>query len=236
MDKSLRYELASKFSKPTANINLNRYPRNTYDAGIKWIGINKGDKILKIGCGFGNYFEYYLKKTDKIVGIDISKNNIDYCKKRYKNKMTFLVKDADKKFDFQDNSFDIVVTADTIEHLYNRYNFIKEVYRVLKTGGKLIVITPNLVKLRNRIKVLLGEYPGTAGTRPDLEMYDGGHVNNFTFKTLRELGEQNGFKVIKEYGFGRFGRFHNVFRSLLSGSICMIFEKKGRKKGVLTSK
>ncbi len=225
MDKKQRYEIASAGSSKYEKIDLHRFPRNYYEASLKFSDIKNGDTLLKVGTGSGIPFKYFLKKTENIHAIDISENNIIECKKRYGDKINFVVGDMDKKTEFKDNQFDIIVSVDVIEHLENRYNPMVEFNRILKVGGRLMVVTPNLVKLRNRVGVLLGKYPHTAGTDLGTWMYDGGHLNLFTFDTLRELGEQTGFRVTKEYGYGRYGILHNIFRRLLSGSICIMFEK-----------
>lgn len=226
MDKKERYEKAAgDFKDRSEIINLNRYPRNTYEASINFADIKPSDCLLKIGTGMGFHFDYYLKKTKNIYALDISERNINFCKNKYGDKVKFEVHDIDERTNYKDETFDYIVGVDVIEHLHNRYNPMEEFHRILKPGGRLLIVTPNFIKLRNRIKFLFGKYPSTSTTVLQMRLYDGGHMQLFSFKTLRELGEQTGFKLVREYGFGRFGRIHNIFRSIMSGSICMIFKK-----------
>jgi len=97
-------------------------------------------KLLDIGCALGfflrfaeNYFETY--------GIDISSLAIKKAKTITPNSKLF-VQDAQLKYPFKDNFFDIVTSYDVIEHLSNPYGSLKESFRVLKTSGYLFLQTP----------------------------------------------------------------------------------------------
>lgn len=97
-------------------------------------------KLLDIGCALGfflrfaeNYFETY--------GIDISSFAIKKAKKITPNSKLF-VQDAQLKYPFKDNFFDIVTSYDVIEHLPDPYGSLNESFRVLKTSGYLFLQTP----------------------------------------------------------------------------------------------
>jgi|GEM_PF-1287775 len=97
--------------------------------------------ILEIGCGQG--FNSYLlskKKNNKVIGIDMSKENIDVSKKRYPG-VDFRVENSEK-INFCDNYFDEVYAIDVLEHVDNLDKVSDEITRILKIGGKLIVFVP----------------------------------------------------------------------------------------------
>jgi len=224
LTKKEQYDRANKFLKKKSKINLKGWPKNTHEAAIKFSKIKKDDLLLEVGCGRGEHFKYFLKKTKKVYGIDISELILKEIP--FKEVSLFLA-DIEKKTPFKEEFFDIVISVDVIEHVTNRYYALREMKRILKRGGKLIIITPNLVKARNRFRFLFGKYPHTGGKKikKGVDFFDGGHLQYFTFETLRELGKKEGLKVIKEFGFGRFGKIHNLFKSFMSGSICIVFEK-----------
>lgn len=103
--------------------------------------------ILEIGCSMGHFSNYCYNMKKSIIFTDISESNIKLAKKNYPN-LSFCVADAEK-LPFKDNSFDVVVSIELIEHLFNQRSHLFEVNRILKTNGIYIIKTPN--KLYDRI-------------------------------------------------------------------------------------
>lgn len=104
----------------------------------------KGKSVVDVATGSG-YGAYMLSTlgTKKVIGIDNSKDAIDYAKKTYKGRgLKYVLSDA-LALPFNNESFDVCVSFETIEHLKNQEYFIKEVKRVLKRNGLLILSTPN---------------------------------------------------------------------------------------------
>lgn len=104
--------------------------------------INKSDYILDLGCGAGRT-TFALNKLgyNKIIGVDIAENLIEYAKSYSNEKgihVNFEVGDA-TKLRFEDNTFDVVIFSyngmQCIPGEQNRRNVLKEVYRVLKPNG-----------------------------------------------------------------------------------------------------
>jgi len=102
--------------------------------------IKNAKSLLDIGCGYeASTLQSLIKKgvISKGVGIDLSvtKKKIDNIK---------LTKgDAEKPFPLPKNNFDSVISLALIEHLNNPDNLLKQAYMTLKTGGSLIITTPN---------------------------------------------------------------------------------------------
>lgn len=105
----------------------------------------KGKSVLDIGCGFGwsevNFLERGVKK---IVGTEISKDDLRTAKKYVKNKKASFVVGEAGKLPFKANSFDTIVSWEVIEHIpKNSENVMfAEVNRVLKKGGVFYLSTP----------------------------------------------------------------------------------------------
>jgi SAM-dependent methyltransferase len=66
----------------------------------------------------------------------------------------FQIADLNQRLTLPDKSFDVVVSVEGIEHLENPHSFLREVHRVLKDDGRLILTTPNIVSLRSRVRFL----------------------------------------------------------------------------------
>lgn len=164
-------------------------------------------KILDAACGTST-----LGKTlsNDVHGFDI---NPEAVKIAQKNGVKARLGDAEKKWDYPDNYFDIVIASHIIEHVVNPDQLILEVKRVLKKGGLFIVATPNLAAWFNRILLLLGFQPfftevstidktlGLKFTRILTPLRSPlGHLRVFTSGSLRDILQLHGFKITKTAG------------------------------------
>ena len=115
---------------------------------LKIAKLNKGEKVLDFGCGRGEIVVQSALAGCEAVGVDYSPEAIALTKKTLaKNKLktnTLLIKE--EKLPFKENSFDVVFFLDVAEHLTDKelINSFKEIRRVLKENGRLIIHTsPN---------------------------------------------------------------------------------------------
>ena len=111
---------------------------------------NKNSKILEVGCSGGPLLNYLKQKNfNNLYGMDISLDAVNLCKKRgIKN---VLVGDGSKT-GFKDNSFDIIIASDILEHIKNDSLALLEWNRILKNKGKLNLKYYNLKILLFREK------------------------------------------------------------------------------------
>lgn len=94
--------------------------------------------VLEIGTGNGYGIETIASKCKKFTTVDkyVSDLNIP-------ENVEFIQLNVPPLAPIPDNTYDYVITFQVIEHIQNDSAFVKEIYRVLKNGGKLIVSTPN---------------------------------------------------------------------------------------------
>jgi len=102
--------------------------------------LSKNAKILEIGSGKGNMLRYLKNEGCQVTGIDANKEYIDFGKKELGVEITMMSGD---QLEFNDNSFDIVMSFDVLEHIPNSDKHLEEVRRVLKPGGYYLLQTPN---------------------------------------------------------------------------------------------
>lgn len=103
----------------------------------------KGKEVLDVGCSGGWMIEEIIRQKSKnYTGIDTNKDSIKLAKKKYPNGK-FLVGSA-IKIPFKDNSFDVVLAFDVLEHIPVRTEktMFAEINRVLKPKGSLLLSTP----------------------------------------------------------------------------------------------
>lgn len=110
-------------------------------ASSRVIGLN----VLDVACGSGYGAAILAKEAKAVAGVDISNHAIHYAQDKYgSDQLTFSVSKAED-LPFEDNTFDVVISFETIEHLASESvdNFLKEIVRVLKPGGKLFLSSPD---------------------------------------------------------------------------------------------
>lgn len=113
--------------------------------------------VLEIGSGEGYGLKQLAPKSNTYTAIDKYDTPIDPSLKE-KYTITFLQTNVPPLSGIADNSMDIVVTFQVIEHIKNDKEFVKEIYRVLKPGGKLVLTTPNIKKSLTRNPWHIREY------------------------------------------------------------------------------
>lgn len=138
-------------------------------------------KLLDLGCDVG-----FLGKTLNILnikctidGVDVNKENLKIAGRNY-NK-TFMFDLNSQSWPIKDK-YDLVVLADTIEHLHSPKNTLSNVYRLLKKNGILIISVPNIVFWWARLQILIGRFP-----KENRGIFDKTHLHFFTKKTLLDL-------------------------------------------------
>lgn len=117
------------------------------------------------------------------------------CKKRIKidiNPETKpdIIADLTRGIPLPDNSVDIAVASEILEHIYHSKRFISEIRRVLINGGYLILSTPNICSLKYRIAFLLGRIPAHAA-KADMFYKDDrpGHIRDYNFYEVEQLSK-----------------------------------------------
>jgi len=111
---------------------------------LKDIRLNK-KKVLEIGCGYGSLSVYMSKRGAKVNGVDISSEAIKISRRNaLLNKQKIIFRQANgENLPFKDQSFDLVVCCETLEHISNYKKAIDEIVRVTKNSGKIIITIPN---------------------------------------------------------------------------------------------
>lgn len=115
--------------------------------------VKPSDRVLDFGCGNGRLAGFLNNNYKEFVGVDISQKLIDIAKQKYSSEKTKFIKinPLFNRLPFDDNYFDVIFSIAVFHHLPGeeyRLKVAKELYRVLKPGGKLAVSVWNLWQRR----------------------------------------------------------------------------------------
>jgi len=217
---------------------------------LKYVKKIKAKKVLDIGCGDGFLGNKIKRSVNcEIYGTDISESALKQARsKGLKTKQT-----NSEKLPFKDNTFDLVVAGEIIEHLVDPDLFLQEINRVLKPNKYLILTTPNLAAWYNRGLLLIGIQPyftevSTKDKRIGREILyskntkdikPSGHLRLFTYKSIINLISMYNFKIIKTEGYnfpmGALGKLDimlSKFPRIASGFV--IVAKKTYRKSTIS--
>lgn len=131
-----------------------------------------GKIVLEIGCGRGGFSSYLIQQfpdITKLYACDYSESALEISRMKTLNrsKITWMKQDI-QALTFPAHSFDTIISCETIEHVPHPHKALKELNRVLKPGGKLILTCPNYFNLFGiwvLYRKLIGE-PYTEGGQP----------------------------------------------------------------------
>jgi 2-polyprenyl-3-methyl-5-hydroxy-6-metoxy-1,4-benzoquinol methylase len=180
----LEYELANE------NAFLNLALLSLEDAGFYEfeIGLNAaGRRVLDIGCATGALAAWMAERGWQAEGVEINKAQAEYARNARSLKVYGLPLEYNN---LEAGAYTLVIASHLIEHLRRPRAFLAEVRRILASGGRLFLITPNCDGLQARL----------FGGRWRSAIFD--HLYLFSVKTLSRMLEQEGFCVEKIVTWG----------------------------------
>ncbi len=172
--------------------------------------IPEGSFLLDIGCSYGLFLKLARDSGLNVYGLDINEDACRYCRERLG--LNVFCGDL-KEAGYPESYFDMVTAIEVIEHLKDPRDFIRQIAVILKPGGILCLVTPNLESLSAR---LLG-YCWWSYRRM--------HLYYFSKKTLGEFLKKNGFLLLKSRPYKKTFRIDYIIRQLSSRLGNNLFKK-----------
>ncbi len=114
---------------------------------ISGVDVKQG-RVLDVGAGSAWVAEKFTQKGFEVVSMDISLKNLVKAKEKVPGSLHSCVSSDAFKLPYKDASFDLVIASEVIEHVYDPKGFVKELTRVVKPGGQLLITTPYKEKLQ----------------------------------------------------------------------------------------
>jgi SAM-dependent methyltransferase len=99
----------------------------------------EGRRILDIGCGLGMYVEQLRRFSTEVYGVDVDADKVAEAGERLPN----IYQAPGEALPFPDESFDVILLNEVIEHVDDDRLTIREAYRCLRPGGQIVIFAPN---------------------------------------------------------------------------------------------
>ena len=179
--------------------------------------VPQGSHVLDLGCGDGELLQQLAREQACTgYGIEIDDANVLACVRRGVNVLQLNLHEGLKSF--ADQSFDVVLQINTLQHLRNAEVMLRETARVGRLG---IVAFPNFAHWANRLSVLRGRMPVTR--RLPYQWYDTPNIRVGTYKDFEVLAYKNKLRILDAFGL-QDGREVRWLPNALAGTAVFRFE------------
>ena len=154
--------------------------------------------VLDIGCGNGAMLaEIRQHGSWRLCGVESSVSGVSLARSQ-----GFDVRLADANADltalFEPHSFDLIISVEVIEHVYDPRRLLRQAHALLRPRGHLVLTTPYHGYLKNLLIAALGKCDSHFNP-----LWDSGHIKFWSRKTLSMALDETGFQVTQFCGAGR---------------------------------
>lgn len=178
-----------------------------------------GSRVLDLGCGNGELLAH-LRDARQCsgYGIEIADSNVLACTQRGVNVIQLNLEEGLALF--EDQSFDVVLQLDTLQHLRNTEKMLRETARVGRIG---IVSFPNFAHWPNRLHVVGGRMPVTKVL--PYQWYDTPNIRVGTYADFEVLARKDGLRILDSFGI-QGGRVVRSWPNLRASVAVFKFERE----------
>ncbi|MBW4522133.1 MAG: class I SAM-dependent methyltransferase [Scytolyngbya sp. HA4215-MV1] len=167
-------------------------------------------KILDLGCGNGYLSNWLAQQGHQVVGVESSASGVTFACENFPNCHFIQASIYDLPLPELGDQFDVVLSAEVIEHLLYPKELVRAAKKCLKPNGRLIITTPYHGYIKNLVLALLGKMDQHLNP-----LWDGGHIKFFSVATLQELLISEGYRDLK---FSFSGRSPYLWKTMLCSS------------------
>jgi 2-polyprenyl-3-methyl-5-hydroxy-6-metoxy-1,4-benzoquinol methylase len=150
---------------------------------VMWLKADERGRLLDVGCGNGQFLAQMQKLGWEVMGVELDPEAVRIAEERFGLR---VFQGTLEEARLPDGSFDTVTMNHVIEHVPNPIGLLAECRRILRPGGKLVVVTPNIESLGHRL--FREAWRGLEVPR---------HLYIFSPRALQECAERAGLKVLK---------------------------------------
>jgi cyclopropane fatty-acyl-phospholipid synthase-like methyltransferase len=165
----------------------------------------KGKSVLDIACGAGYGTSLLFEAgANEVTGVDLSSEAVQFAVRNYgRDRIKFITENAEQ---FRNGRYDVIASFETLEHLENRRQFLKNLRSMMKDHGILIISTPNKtitspMKAPSEIRNIYHKYEYLEDEFVSELKYAG-------FKTIQKFGQHAYPRMFKFQPLSRLLRRH----------------------------
>ena len=159
---------------------------------LKLVGPVKDLQILDVGCSRGYLGQRLKALGNKVIGVEISHLAAEQARQVLDEVHSFDIEKAWPET-LLTQSFDLVILAEVAEHVFDPVEVPKNVSLILRSGGQIILTTPNFMTWTNRLRFIVGDF-----RYQNEGMFDFGHIRFFTYTYLKTVLREAGFELVQE--------------------------------------
>ncbi|HYI74789.1 MAG TPA: class I SAM-dependent methyltransferase [Gaiellaceae bacterium] len=172
----------------TGYVPLNEHALSGHAKLLALVG--RGKRVLDVGCSSGYLAQPLAGRGCTVVGLELDPTAAQEARAFCEEVLVGDVETMELPFD--PGSFDVVLCGDLIEHLRDPEAFLVRVRPLLRSGGQLVLTTPNVANWSMRLRLLTGRWRYT-----ERGILDRTHTHLFTRATLRETLERAGYRIVE---------------------------------------
>jgi methionine biosynthesis protein MetW len=184
--------------------------------------VRAGERVLQVDCGPGWLAEKMSACGASVIATDLSAVAVTRAQQRGVDARQFLLDEG--PLPFADGSFDMVVSDSQLEHRFRVDHALDEFIRVLRPGGRLLLLLPNIAHWRVRLRLLCGRFPYEEHTPTDAL-----HIRFFTLGDIRRQLEARGLRVAGVDGSASLWVSSLYPRWLQSGHVAALYTRLARR-------
>jgi O-antigen biosynthesis protein len=157
---------------------------------LSWVGYNKS--VLEVGCSSGYLTKVMAARGCEVVGMEIDPDAALAAEEWAERVVVGDIDEGDVWNYVKDESFDVVLLGDILEHLRDPLDSLRQAVKKLKPSGYVISSLPNIAHGDIRLSLMLGRF-----TYADTGLLDRTHVRFFTAETARQLHAEAGLCILE---------------------------------------
>lgn len=186
------------FNNIVTNPEDGKYNENieAFSLGLKTLNSLKQNKgrLLDVGCGLGTFLHIAKSEGWDTCGVDVSPYAVKYAKEKFD--LEVFNNGRLEETTFTPNSFDVVTLWDSLEHFPDPLGQLKEIHRVLKKDGLIMMDVPNETSLMRVMARFFYIITRGSFTYPARKLYHNYHLYYFSPQAIETLLKMGGFEIL----------------------------------------